>query len=81
MITRVEVSTDGGQTWRDAHLEEPGEKWLWRRWSYLWEVDKPGRYILKARATDEKGRRQPQIKWNYQRQHFDGIIPVEVEVK
>jgi len=81
MITRVEVSTDDGQTWRDAHLEEPGEKWLWRRWSYLWEVDKPGRYILKARATDEEGRRQPQIKWNYQRKHFDGIIPVEVEVR
>jgi DMSO/TMAO reductase YedYZ molybdopterin-dependent catalytic subunit len=81
MITRVEVSTDGGQTWRDAHLEEPGEKWLWRRWSYLWEVDKPGRYTLMARATDEEGRRQPQIKWNYQRKHFDGIIPVEVEAK
>jgi DMSO/TMAO reductase YedYZ molybdopterin-dependent catalytic subunit len=81
MITRVEVSVDAGQTWHDAHIEEPGEKWLWRRWSYLWEVNKAGSYKLMARATDEEGRRQPQIKFNYQRKHFDGIVPVEVVVE
>lgn len=81
MITRVEVSVDGGQTWQDAHLEEPGEKWLWRRWSYLWEVNKAGSYKLMTRATDEEGRCQPQIKFNYQRKHFDGIVPVEVVVE
>jgi DMSO/TMAO reductase YedYZ molybdopterin-dependent catalytic subunit len=80
-ITRVEVSVDGGQTWYDAHLEEPREKWLWVRWSYLWDVNTPGRYSIMARATDEVGRTQPQTKWNFQRKHFDGIVPVDVDVE
>jgi len=80
-ITRVEVSVDGGQTWHDAHLEGPREKWIWARWSYLWEVNEPGHYKLMARATDEEGRTQPQTKWNYQRKHFDGIVPVDVDVE
>ena len=80
MIKRVEVSTDGGKTWTDAHLEEPVERWLWVRWSLLWEADKPGAYQILARATDETGRVQPQIPWNYQRKHFDGIVPTDVHV-
>ena len=80
MIKRVEVSLDGGATWADAHLEEPVERWLWVRWSWLWEVDTPGQYQIMARATDETGRVQPQIPWNYQRKHFDGIVPTDVVV-
>ncbi|OFZ86997.1 MAG: hypothetical protein A3I62_04520, partial [Betaproteobacteria bacterium RIFCSPLOWO2_02_FULL_62_79] len=79
-ITRVEVSLDEGKTWQDAHLEEPRERWLWVRWSYLWEVDKPGHYRIIARASDENGRVQPQIPWNYQRKHFDGIVPTDVTI-
>jgi DMSO/TMAO reductase YedYZ molybdopterin-dependent catalytic subunit len=79
-IDRVEVSLDGGKTWNDAHLEEPRERWLWRRWSYLWEVDRPGEYRIMARATDEAGRVQPQTPWNYQRKHFDWIVPTEVTI-
>ena len=41
-ITRVEVSVDDGTTWHDAHLEEPRERWLWVRWSYLWDATEPG---------------------------------------
>jgi DMSO/TMAO reductase YedYZ molybdopterin-dependent catalytic subunit len=80
MIKRVEVSVDAGKTWNDAHLEEPVERWLWVRWSLLWEVDKSGAYQIMARATDETGRVQPQIPWNYQRKHFDGIVPTDVVV-
>ena len=80
MIKRVEVSLDGGATWADAHLEEPVERWLWVRWSWLWEVDTPGQYQIMARATDETGRVQPQIPWNYQRKHFDGIVPTDVTI-
>ena len=79
-IKRVEVSADGGKTWHDAHLEEPVERWLWVRWSWLWEVDRPGSYQIMARATDETGRVQPQVPWNYQRKHFDGIVPTDVTV-
>jgi len=80
MVKRVEVSVDGGKSWADAHLEAPVERWLWVRWSLLWEVDKPGSYRIMARATDETGRVQPQIPWNYQRKHFDGIVPTDVTV-
>ncbi len=80
-ITRVEVSVDGGNTWADAHVEEPRERWLWRRWSFLWEVDRPGKYQIMARATDETGRVQPQIPWNFQRKHFDGIVPTDVTIE
>lgn len=79
-ITRVEVSFDEGKTWTDAHLEEPRERWLWRRWSFLWEVDKPGQYKIMARATDETGRVQPQTPWNFQRKHFDWIVPTDVTI-
>jgi DMSO/TMAO reductase YedYZ molybdopterin-dependent catalytic subunit len=78
-IERVEVSLDGGATWRDAHLEEPRERWLWVRWSCPWDA-KPGAYKILARATDEKGRVQPQIPWNFQRKLCDWIVPAEVTV-
>src|SRR5689334_16234822 len=42
-ITQVEVSVDGGQTWHAAHLEPPRERWLWGRWSYVWDAQ-PGQY-------------------------------------
>lgn len=80
-VVRVEVSTDGGATWNDANIEESGDRWLWRRWSYVWKVDAPGTYKLMARATDEAGRTQPQIKFNFQRKHFDGIIPEVIVVE
>ena len=80
-IVRVEVSVDGGTTWCDAHLEHPREKWLWVRWSHLWDAGTPGRYQIMARATDDTGRVQPQIPWNYQRKHFDGIVPTAVLIE
>ena len=80
-ITRVEVSIDGGKSWRDADLEEPREKWLWARWYYPWDVQGPGTYNIMSRATDEAGRVQPQTRWNYLRKNFDGIVPVEVKVE
>ena len=58
-ITQVEVSVDGGQTWHAAHLEPPRERWLWGRWSYVWDAQ-PGQYRVMSRATDEVGRVEPQ---------------------
>ena len=42
-ITRVEVSVDGGDSWHEAHVEDSSDRWLWKRWSYLWQADAPGR--------------------------------------
>ena len=64
-ITHVEVSTDGGDTWAGADLEPLGSRWGWRGWSYDWNADEPGEYVLCCRASDEAGNVQPdEPVWN-----------------
>ena len=58
-IERVEVSTDGGETWDGATLSEslPGED-VWRQWEYTYEADGPHEVVV--RATDGEGDLQPE---------------------
>jgi DMSO/TMAO reductase YedYZ molybdopterin-dependent catalytic subunit len=58
-ITRVDVSTDGGQQWRRAELYGPNLPAAWARWRLPWRPTAPGSYQLLARATDTAGRTQP----------------------
>jgi DMSO/TMAO reductase YedYZ molybdopterin-dependent catalytic subunit len=63
-IAKVEVSLDGGQTWKLARLREPNIELAWTRWDLEWNAT-PGIHKLQARATDNKGNRQPdRIPWN-----------------
>ena len=79
-ITQGEVSVDGGQTWQAAHLEPPRERWLWGRWSYIWEAQ-PGQYHVMSRATDEVGRVEPQTpRYNNMRKNFSAIVATDVTV-
>ena len=57
-IRRVEVSTDGGTSWRRAHLHGPNERYGWVNWELPW-TPRPGRHELLARATDRTGLTQP----------------------
>lgn len=57
-VERVEVSTDGGDTWADARFVGPAYDGAWRLFRHLWDAD-PGTYTLCSRATDEAGRTQP----------------------
>jgi DMSO/TMAO reductase YedYZ molybdopterin-dependent catalytic subunit len=64
-ITGVEVSMDNGATWHPAQFIGPNEPFAWRQWQYPWEATQPGRYTLKARAVDSRGRMQPDAaQWN-----------------
>jgi DMSO/TMAO reductase YedYZ molybdopterin-dependent catalytic subunit len=64
-VSAVEISTDGGRTWKAAAFIGPHEHYAWRQWQYLWNVHKPGPYTLMVRATDAEGRHQPQnASWN-----------------
>jgi DMSO/TMAO reductase YedYZ molybdopterin-dependent catalytic subunit len=64
-IESVEVSVDGGQTWRHAAFIGPNEPYAWRQWQYIWDARDPGACTLMARATDSNGRRQPESAgWN-----------------
>jgi DMSO/TMAO reductase YedYZ molybdopterin-dependent catalytic subunit len=57
-ITRVEVSTDGGKTWKDATLKPALSRYAWTLWTFDWNIPDSGEYELAARATDESGRVQ-----------------------
>ncbi|WP_143527824.1 sulfite oxidase [Rubrobacter xylanophilus] len=56
-ISRVEVSTDGGETWHGARLAAQLDPDSWRQYLYEWDA-RPGEYTLQVRATDGEGRTQ-----------------------
>ena len=58
-IERVEVSTDGGETWTDATLSDPlpGDD-VWRHWMYRYDPP-AGKHEVVVRATDGTGTLQP----------------------
>ncbi|MBL0215884.1 MAG: hypothetical protein IPQ07_18645 [Myxococcales bacterium] len=58
-VARVEVTTDGGASWRDAELVGPHAPYSWTRWECTWIADHAGEYQLAARATSSAGRPQP----------------------
>jgi DMSO/TMAO reductase YedYZ molybdopterin-dependent catalytic subunit len=58
-VSAVDVSTDGGATWRPARVTPRGKDHQWQAFTYTWDASVPGRYALHARATDERGRMQP----------------------
>jgi DMSO/TMAO reductase YedYZ molybdopterin-dependent catalytic subunit len=57
-IRDVDVSTDGGATWRRARLRGPNLRHAWACWELPW-TPPPGRHELLARATDRAGLTQP----------------------
>ena len=82
-ITKVELSTDGGETWNDAKLLGESNSNAWRLWEFSWQTpSKPGNQTLIARATDSLGRTQPSHRdpdrGTYMINH---LLPIEVEVR
>ena len=57
-IRKVDVSTDGGVSWRRARLHGPNLRNAWVRWELPW-TPPAGRHELLARATDRSGLTQP----------------------
>jgi DMSO/TMAO reductase YedYZ molybdopterin-dependent catalytic subunit len=56
-IEKVEVSTDGGETWNTARLAKQLAEDTWRQYVYDWNAT-PGDYTIKVRATDGTGETQ-----------------------
>ena len=54
-VSRVEVSTDGGRSWQEAHLETALSRYTWRRWLFEWGASGTGRSNLVVRAYDGRG--------------------------
>ena len=57
-VTRVEVSSDGGASWRDAALGPSVSPAAWREWRAVWSAASGVHHLL-ARATDASGEAQP----------------------
>lgn len=80
-VRTVEVSTDGGTTWRRARLRDTPERHSWVRWSAEWVPRDLGPAVLLARATDHSGRTQPEVAVpNTQGYLFDAVVRHEVTV-
>jgi DMSO/TMAO reductase YedYZ molybdopterin-dependent catalytic subunit len=63
-IERVEVSTDGGETFAPAELGSPLGPHAWRGWRFAWDAP-AGEHLLRSRATDAAGNTQPlEAPWN-----------------
>jgi DMSO/TMAO reductase YedYZ molybdopterin-dependent catalytic subunit len=60
-IQKVEVSTDGGETWNIARLAKQLAEDTWRQYVYDWDA-KPGDYTIQVRATDGNGETQTATK-------------------
>ncbi|MFF8771116.1 sulfite oxidase [Kitasatospora sp. NPDC015120] len=74
-VRRVEVSVDGGRRWRPAELRDEPRYGDWTRWSFDWRPERPGPYELRARATDRRGRTQPEVAvFNREGYLFDAVV-------
>jgi hypothetical protein len=81
-IRQVEISVDGGSTWKDAQLTGPEAPYAWRLWEFAWEPRSPGRHAMAVRAVDATGATQPdQVEWNAKGYANNAIPRIEVHVR
>ncbi len=84
VVTRVEVSADGGNTWAKARLQDPVLDKALTRFRAPWRWN-GARAILKSRAYDALGRVQParqvllQEKGSSHYYHYNAIISWSVD--
>ena len=61
-VTATELSTDDGGTWAPVEFLDEAAPFVWRRWRFDWKVpEETGVYLLRSRATDSAGNRQPEV--------------------
>ncbi len=78
--TRVEISVDGGRTWRDAQLGASPGRYSWRTFTYRW-TPTAGTATVLARAHDDHGAVQPKVSpWNPGGYMWNAIQSVDVKV-
>ena len=62
-VTRVEVGLGSGR-WTEAALKGT-HRHAWKQWELTAQVERPGRLVIRSRATDGNGQTQPEHEeWN-----------------
>jgi sulfane dehydrogenase subunit SoxC len=80
-IAGVDVSADGGQSWRPAGLAPAMSAYGWRGWSLVWDAP-PGEHELCCRASDSAGNAQPlDERWNVQGMTNNAVQRLRVVVR
>jgi DMSO/TMAO reductase YedYZ molybdopterin-dependent catalytic subunit len=80
-ITAVEVSEDGGSTWRRAQLGADLGRYAWRQWSHGFKPSSAGRHALLVRAFNRAGAAQPfELIFNPAGYHNNVVQRVDIEV-
>jgi sulfane dehydrogenase subunit SoxC len=61
-VDRVDVSSDGGASWRAAELTPP-RGFAWQKFRAAWTPEREGEAVLMSRATSRRGAAQPAADW------------------
>ena len=80
-VNRVDVSVDGGATWRAAELDRDFGKFSWRQWGYRFVPERAGTVIVMAKASNRAGATQTfELIHNPAGYHHNVVqrIPVDV---
>ena len=64
-IKQVDVSDDGGKSWKSATLGPDLGSYSFRRWSFDWQASNTGDHTFMVKATSQAGETQPMTAgWN-----------------
>jgi DMSO/TMAO reductase YedYZ molybdopterin-dependent catalytic subunit len=80
-IRLVEVSTDGGRSWRPAELGKDLGRFSFRQWTYAFAPDRKGALAVMSRATNRAGATQTfELIPNPAGYHHNVVQRVEIHV-
>jgi DMSO/TMAO reductase YedYZ molybdopterin-dependent catalytic subunit len=80
-VAKVEVSTDGGDTWSPCQIfSNPMPSQVWAFWRYVWANPARGKHEIQVRATDANGKLQTSSHSNEWPDGATGYHTVAVEV-
>jgi DMSO/TMAO reductase YedYZ molybdopterin-dependent catalytic subunit len=80
-IAAVEVSIDGGDSWRAAELGPDLGRYAWRQWRYALPAARAGSYVVMARASNRIGSGQTyELNFNPAGYHNNVVQRIEIRV-
>lgn len=81
LVSRVQLSDNGGAGWIECHLDTESHPYAWQAWSCTWQVETRGPAELIVRGYDSQGNVQPlDPVWSSNGYANNGSRPVSVSV-